>query len=217
MGALTFFSSKAAFVGALPSFGVEDFEDNVAVPSYNGTGTPTPVAGTDLVFLGSSITGSYNSGIVVDNSAGGSGGRFNTTQPIPPSKNYLLVPGGSFTINFSSPIKALGFEATDLGDFTTTPFTVTLTPDSQSFPSIAAPLLGNDGGTGSNDGRNNFYGFIGTNTYSSVTLTNNSEDIYGLDDIIVYATSSPAIPEPSSVSVWIAMVLCGLTLVRRKR
>ena len=218
-------SNETTFLGALSDVGTEDFENNAFVPSYSGGAggvPPTPAAGSDLVFLGSGITGSYSPANVVDNSNGGAAGRANTTQPIPPSKNYLLVPGGTFTINFSSAVSALGFRATDLGDFTTTPFSITLTgagTDSLSFPSVAAPQpFGNDGGSGSNDGLNIFYGFIGTDSYTSATFSNNAADLYGLDDIhVASAAAGGTIPEPASSSVWAAMLLTGLAVYRRKR
>lgn len=234
-GALTFFSSRTAFVGALPSFGIEDFEDNAGVVSYPAV---TPAAGSDLVFLGSGITGGYSPANVVFNlpgpltTAGGAGGRYNTTQPISLTDpmNYLLAPGESITLNFSAPINALGFETTDLGDYSTVPFTVKLGSDTISFPSTASPSpFGHDGnGTlvdangvpipaGANNARNIFYGFTSTSGFTSATFENGNE-LYGLDDIIVSAVSDTgAIPEPASVSVWLAMMLSGLALVRRKR
>lgn len=221
--AITTYNSFAGFSGGvLGTIGTENFD------GFTGTNGPTPPAANSLTYnfgaTGVTATASYTGTSYVNNWTTGS-------SPIS-APNHLFVSNnvtpGSFTINFSAPISAIGFYVTDAGDIgpggeentPTNPtagnpddFTVTLSSGS----TYAIPTSGNLSGT------TNYFGIVDNmGSFNSVTLDHQFiGDLFVVDDISVVAFAPTggggAVPEPTSASIWACMLLGGLGFIRRRR
>jgi hypothetical protein len=117
---------------------------------------------------------------------------------------WLGSPGGTATYSFAKPISTFGLWLTGVQTiFTTGAFTLTFNDGSPE--TLNLPVNVNGGTT--------FYGFTDSANFSSITITNLSNDAWGQDNVYY---SPQAIPEPSSL-VLVGSGILGLAgVIRRK-
>lgn len=197
-------TARNSFLSGLVGVGTENFESNPLA-------TGTPLA---LSFPGSAgaITATLQGNGLIENNAGGAGsggngfGRFNTT----PGGSQYWEASNSFSINFSDPISAFGFYATDIGDFNGQ---VTLTASNGVQTDLVIPNTVNGP-----DGSLLFYGFIDTdNSYDSIAFGNTAagSDFFGFDDMVIGDREQVAVSEPLTVAM-VGAGFLGLAFARRR-
>jgi hypothetical protein len=130
---------------------------------------------------------------------------FNVT---PGGSNWLGFSGGSATLSFAGGTHAVGFYLTGVQSIFTS--TITLTFNDGTTRTLNAPV-NDDGGAA-------YYGFTDSKSFSSVTISDISDDAWGIDDVTFSGAKVSAVPEPTSAALLIAG-LAALTgcAVRRKR
>ncbi len=111
---------------------------------------------------------------------------------------------GTTTYSFATPITAFGLYLTGVQTVFTTSFTLTF--NDGTAQSLNLPINVNGGAS--------YFGFTDTASFSSVTITNLSDDAWGMDDVS-YSTQS-SVPEPGTL-VMLGSGLAGLaSFVRHK-
>jgi hypothetical protein len=126
---------------------------------------------------------------------------FNVT---PGGSQWLGAPIGTTTYSFASPITAFGLWLTGVQTVFTTSFTLTFNDGTAQTLNLPINV---DGGT-------TCYGFTDTAAFSSITITNLSDDAWGQDDVSYSSPSS--VPEPSSLLLLGSGVVGLAGLPRRK-
>jgi len=176
-------AAQASFLTDAATHGpvyTETFE-NVPVGAGGGGGAfGIPGASVTLVTPFAAPYGGVN--------AGGSSNvyGFNIT---PGGQNWLGFANGSATFNFSSPTHSFGFYTTGVQ----TVFTSSLTLDLSDGSSFSLPINVNGGAS--------YFGVTDTVGITSATITNISDDAWGIDDV---SYNFAGVPEPAS---WALMLL----------
>jgi hypothetical protein len=187
-------AAEAAFLAAAGPTTLVDFE-NVAVGYY----TPVVPNGTVSIDLNAPNFGNGFSGI--SNTTFGNLYGFNITTG---GSQWLGVPGGSATFNFASPEKAFGLWLTGVQTVFTSTFTLTFNDGTSQ--TLNLPINFNGGTT--------YYGFTDTASFSAITITNLSNDAWGIDNVSYGAGSTT--PEPSSLMLLGSGVVGLAGMLRRK-
>ncbi len=187
-------ASAAGFVGAAGSLSLLTFEGLApgAVASFS------PAAGVTLSRTSTDFGANYTG--VNNTMAGGAAFGFNVT---PGGATWFGAPAGTMTFAFDSPVTAWG------AFLTGTQASVapeTLANFNNGAPQVVSIPSNSSGGV-------QFIGFISDTPFSSITLTNTSNDAWGIDD--VYYTTQTATPEPATAAL-LAAALLGLAARRRR-
>jgi PEP-CTERM motif len=118
--------------------------------------------------------------------------------------NWLGTAEGAATYSFARPITSFGLWLTGLQTVFTTSITATFNDGTPQTLSI--PIKVNGGTT--------FYGFTDTAAFSSVTITDTSNDAWGMDN--VYYSTQSTVPEPGTLVMFGSGLLGLAGFVRRK-
>lgn len=190
-------AAQAAFTTAALAFGTTNtltFE-NVAGGNY----TPvSPAAGVSIALNIPSLCPSTICGI--GNISLGNVYAFNTTSG---GSQFLAITSGSATFTFATPTNSFGAFFTGLQTFYTSFGQMTITFNDGSLQTLNLPVNVNGGAQ--------YFGFTSTVGLSSITLTNLTNDAWGVDDL-TYNTSA-ATPGPSPVPEPASLILLGTGLV----
>ena len=191
-------AARASFFAHLAGAGTESFEgfpageEAILVAPFPGAGTATVTGG--MVTGGENIAGRY-----------------------PTTGEKYLNAYSPIRMQFSSPVAAFGFYATDVCDFGGQ-LSLQLTALSGEVVNLIVP--GSTGVDGSTTGSILYFGFYDLEkTYTSVLFDNGDyADIFGLDDFsIASAGQASPVPEPTA---W-ALLTAGFALlgsaIRRRR
>jgi len=179
-------AEQTSFLTAASAFGptrTETFEEQ-AVGTGGGGGTFAIAGGS--VTLVTPYSSPYGGVSNVDN---GNLYGFNVT---PGGANWLGVADGSATFDFTKPTNSFGFWTTGVQTVFTSALTVTF--DDGASETLSLPINVNGGAS--------YFGFTDTTAISSVTITNISNDAWGVDDV---SFNFSAVPEPAD---W-ALILAG--------
>ena len=187
-------AAQATFLGAAGSTSLLTFE-SLATGFYS----PINAAPGVTITLNAPNIGCYYSGIC--NGTYGNLYGFNVTTG---GANWLGFPEGSATFSFATPITAFGMWITGVQTVFTSTFTLTFN-DGMS-QTLNLPINVN-GGT-------SYYGFTDSASFSSITITNLSDDAWGIDDVSY--SSQSTVPEPSSLMLLGSGVIGLAGLLRRK-
>jgi hypothetical protein len=188
-------AAQTAFLAAAGSTTLVDFE-NVPLGYY----TPIVPNGSVSIDLNAPNFGDGFSGI--SSTTFGNLYGFNTT---PGGAQWYGFPGGSSTFNFASPMKAFGFWITGVQTVFTTSFTLTFNDGTSETLNLP---INTSGGT-------SYFAFTDTASFSSLTITNASNDAWGIDDVS-YGAGGTSTPEPSSLMLLGSGALGLAGMLRRK-
>lgn len=195
-------AAQASFLAAASGFGTIhtiDYE-NLA------TGYYSPIAAAPGVSIG--LTGpNFGSGISgISNTTLGNLYGFNTS---PGGSQWLGFPGGSATFTFATPTYSFGTFLTGLQTTFSGTNGLQITFD-DGTSQLLTPPINNGGGA-------EFFGFTDTNPFTSITLTNLTNDAWGIDDT-TYNGASVSVPEPAELGMFgLGALLIGLFAGLRRR
>ncbi len=187
-------AAQTSFLAAAGTTSLIDFESQPV--GYN---TPFTAAPGVTVSLTGPNYGSGFSGI--SNTTFGNLYGFNTTTG---GSQWLGFATGTATFSFASPITSFGFWITGVQTVFTSSFTLTF--NDGTAQSLNLPINTSGGAS--------YYGFTDTASLSSLTITNLSNDAWGIDDVSYGGSST--VPEPSSLFLLGSAVL-GLAGVARRK
>jgi hypothetical protein len=188
-------AAQTAFLAAAGPTTLVNFE-NVPVGFYS------PVVPNSTVSISLSAPDFGNSFSGISNITNGNLYGFNIT---PGGSQWLGVPEGSATFNFASPVTAFGLWLTGVQTVFTSTFTLTF--NDGTAETLNLPINVNGGTT--------YYAFTDTAAFGSITITNLSNDAWGIDDVSYSGTSSST-PEPSSLMLLGSGVIGLAGMLRRK-
>lgn len=204
-------AASTSFLAGLIGVGTETFESRSGSSplalTFPGAGTATLSGGGSVESLASEY---------VTNGAG----RYGVTRD-GGTENYWETNAGStgnFSITFSSPIAAFGFNGIDIGDFGGT-LQLQLAGGSIALLNVPNTV----GSNGSSDGSVLFYGFISTNASEQVTginfLTSTGQgDIFAFDNMTIGSLEqvNPNVPDGGATFSLLGLSLASLVLVARR-
>jgi hypothetical protein len=195
--AQTSFETAAAAFGPLNTITYESLATGFYSPITAAPGVTITLPGTDPN-IGPGVSG------ISDTTLGNLYG-FNTT---PEGSQWLGFPVGSATFTFATPTNSFGTFLTGLQTVFSDTTDLQITFNDGTSELLTPPINVNGGAE--------YFGFTDTTAFSSVTITNLSEDYWGIDDT-TYNVDTAATPELGSLSL-IGVGLAGVGLVlRRKR
>jgi hypothetical protein len=193
-------AEETTFLSAASAFGptrTETFEE--LTPGTGGGGGTFAITGGSVV-LDTAYSPPYG-GVVSGNTNGNLYG-FNVT---PGGANWLGIADGSATFDFTKPTNSFGFWTTGVQSVFTSALTVTFSDGASQ--TLDLPINVNGGAS--------YFGFTDTTAISSVTITNISDDAWGIDDV---SFNFSAVPEPAEWALMLAgFAGLGLALRTRRR
>jgi hypothetical protein len=188
-------AAQAAFLAAAGSTTLVDFE-NVNVGFYSPV---VPNSSVSIVLNAPNFGNGYSG---ISNTTLGNLYGFNVT---PGGSQWLGVAEGSATFNFTSPMKDFGLWLTGVQTIFTSTFTLTFNDGTSE--TLNLPINVNGGTT--------YYAFTDTTSFSSITITNLSNDAWGIDDVR-YGEGASSVPEPSSLMLLGGGAVALAGVLRRK-
>jgi hypothetical protein len=130
---------------------------------------------------------------------------FNTT---PSGDQWLGFPGGSATFTFSSPTNSFGTFLTGLQQIFSGTSGLVITFNDGTPETLNPPINVNGGAE--------YFGLTDTSSFTSLTITNTTNDAWGVDDT-TFNGSPSAVPEPTSLTlVATGLGFAGLVLRRQR-
>ena len=190
-------TARNSFLASLTGVGTEELE------TFANNAT-APLA---LTFVGSSITATLTGSVQVFDTP--ANGRFNTTA----GGDTLFETAGAFQIDFTSPISAFGFYATDAEEAGALSVTLRAVGG-------ATTVLNINTGFG-NDGSLLFWGFTDSAVqYDRITFGNSSAgaDVIGFDSLTTGQVGGRPVPEPATLSLLgVGLGAAGLRRLRRRK
>ncbi|MDC8772224.1 PEP-CTERM sorting domain-containing protein [Roseateles albus] len=180
-------AAEATFTAAASSFGLSQLITFESQPvGYNANFTAAP--GVTVALTGAN----YGAGLSgVSNTTLGNLYGFNVTSG---GANWLGFPNGSAKFSFAGGANFFGAYITGVQrEFTSS---LTIGFNDGSSQTVFVPINVNGGAT--------YLGFTDTSSFNSVTISNISNDAWGIDNVTV-----AAVPEPASI----ALLLAGLGVV----
>ncbi|MFZ2988830.1 PEP-CTERM sorting domain-containing protein [Ideonella sp.] len=186
----TSFGSAAAGFGSLQTLTFE--AQALGMGGFTQGNASVAISGSDY---GNGFSG-------VSNTTFGNLYGFNVTSG---GSQWLGAPAGSATFTFAGGTHAFGAYFTGLQTVFSGSSLMVVTFNDGTSQTLAVPVNANGGAS--------YFGFTNTNAFSSVTLSNVSNDAWGVDNVSFTVTS---VPEPGSM----ALMVAGLAMVgaaRRRR
>lgn len=192
-------AAQASFLAAAANNHTISYE-NLAVGYYS------PIAAALGVSI--ALTGpNYGSGFSgISNTTSGNVYGFNTTTG---GSQWLGFAGGSATFTFAAPIYSFGTFLTGLQQVFSGTDGLQITFNDGTSQTLMPPINLNGGAE--------YFGFTDTNPFTSITLTNLSNDAWGIDDTS-FGASSTSVPEPGSLGLlgFGALLIGGFVTLRRR-
>ena len=178
-------AKRAEFMARLSVSGSEGFESAPHEPGYSMNGESITVNGVVATFSSGVIEG-VDPLFWTEGDPLNVAGRFNTTAPGFPDAYRWLAFGAALTmtsITFSTPVAALGFFATDMGDFSGQVSMVLHKSGGGTVTKNLSHTVNGDSGSLM------FVGFVDdTDTYTQVDiLATTTAEYIGIDDIVIAA------------------------------
>lgn len=170
------------------------------------TGYYSPIAAGPGVSIG--LTGpNFGSGFSgISNVTSGNLYGFNTTSG---GSQWLGAPGGSATFTFAMPTYSFGTFLTGLQTSFSGTDGLQITFN-DGTAQLLTPLINTDGGA-------QYFGFTTTSPFTSVTLTNLTNDAWGIDDT-TFNGRAFSVPEPGSLGLLgFGALLMGVLVAWRRR
>jgi hypothetical protein len=188
-------AAQTSFLAAAGTTSLIDFESQPV--GYNTPFTAAP--GVTVSLTGPNFGAGFSG---ISNTTFGNLYGFNTTAG---GSQWLGFANGTAAFSFASPITSFGMWITGVQTVFTSTFTLTFNDGASQ--TLNLPINVN-GGT-------SFYGFTDTASLSSLTISNISNDAWGIDDVS-YGSGTSTVPEPSSLFLLGAGVLGMAGVARRK-
>lgn len=228
VASLNAYNSFVSALGPGTDWGIEDFEGFTGVEPANTAGGAITLnlqferlsPETGALPVQATLSGTGQVAKILDSNAT-SNGRYPVTVPVGGTQyfdtNFIDL---SFTIDFGmTPIDAVGFFATDVGDHDGhISLRITYADDSLENLAIDHPRSPTTGyATDYEHGSLIFFGLKSDKSIKSIAFTNlkpGPGDRFGFDNLVVGLSS---VPEPSSLALLLTGIACGGCHVARRR
>lgn len=195
-------AAQASFLAAASAFG----PTHTITYESLATGYYSPIAAAPGVSI--ALTGpNFGSGFSgISNTTLGNLYGFNTT---PAGSQWLGSAGGSATFTFATPTHSFGTFLTGLQTVFSGTTALQITFNDGTSQLLTPPINVNGGAE--------YFGFTDTSPFTSLTLTNLTNDAWGIDDT-TYNGLSTSVPEPGSLGLLgLGALLIGAFVALRRR
>ena len=192
-------AANSSFLGAASGFGP------VTTEKFQGFSVGTGGGGGTLPISGGHVTLTTPFGVPFGGINSVNNGNLYGFA-LPGETNWLGFATGSAAFSFNGPSNSFGFYTTGVQDFTTV-FTVAFNDGTNQTLNIPINVSGGA----------SFYGFTDTLAFNGVTITNLSDDAWGVSDVSFNFASS--VPEPATWALFIVGfgAIGGMLRANRRR